>query len=392
MGSLESVDAPDPQTVRFNFAEPYAPFFTNISLGYGGIVSPTAVQKYGDAFGHNPVGSGPFRFKSWEAGQSITLERNPDYKNVRDDNKNKGAAYLDALEWRFIPEAATRLAALQSGELDVSDVDFQQANTIQSNSGLQLIVWKDALDMDFIEFANKEPFTDASVRKAIAYSIDRDSIVKAAFNGFATKNLNPIPTGVAGWDAALGDQYGYPYDLTKAKQALTDGGWAPGADGVMAKDGKPLAFTLLVYSGSEPAKTASELIQSALNSIGMKVDIQLMEFGSELPVLKAGNFDADWMRWTWPDPVIESLLWKSPGWTNQMNDPQLDQLAAAADGQLDPAKRLEAVKAIQTYVLKNAYVAPIGTDWILQAASAKVKGYQWDAVGYPTLIDVTLAP
>jgi peptide/nickel transport system substrate-binding protein len=390
MGSLESVDAVDPQTVRFNFTEPYAPFFTNISLGYGGIVSPTAVQKFGDAFGHNPVGSGPFRFKSWDAGQKITLERNPDYKNPRDDETNKGAPYVDALEWKFIPEAATRLAALQSGELDVSDVDFQQAPTIQNSSNLQLIVWKDALDMDFIEFANKEPFTDAAVRKAIAYSIDRDSIVKTAWNGYATVNLNPIPTGVAGWDAGLGQQYGYAYDLDKAKQALTDGGWAPGDDGVMAKDGKPLAFTLLVYSGNEPAKSASELIQSALNSIGMKVDIQLMDFGSELPVLKAGNFDADWMRWTWPDPVIESLLWKSPGWTNQMNDPQLDQLASAADGQLDPTKRLEAVKAIQTYVLKNAYVAPIGTDWILQAATNKVKGYQWDAVGYPMLIDVSL--
>jgi len=99
----------------------------------------------------------------------------------------------------------------------------------------------------------------------------------------------------------------------------------------------------------------------------------------------------DWMRWTWPDPVIESLLWKSPGWTNQMSDPDLDKLASTADTQLDPAKRIDAVKAIQTYVLKQAYVAPIATDWILQAASAKVQGYQWDAVGYATLIDVSLA-
>jgi peptide/nickel transport system substrate-binding protein len=204
--------------------------------------------------------------------------------------------------------------------------------------------------------------------------------------------LNPIPTGVAGFDSAVGQQHGYAYNLEKAKQALTDGGYAPGPDGVMAKDGKPLAFTLLVYSGVEPAKTGSELIQSALNSIGMKVDIQIMDFGSELPQLKAGNFDVDWMRWTWPDPVIESLLWKSPGWTNQMNDPELDKLAATADGQLDPAKRLEAVKAIQAYVLQNAYIAPIATDWILQAATSKVKGYQWDAVGYATLIDVSLAP
>jgi peptide/nickel transport system substrate-binding protein len=390
MGTLTSVDLVDPSTVRFNFSEPYAPFFTNISLGYGGIVSPTAVQKYGDSFGHNPVGSGPFRMKQWDAGQQILLERNPDYKNYRDDESNKGPAYVDTLEYKFIPEAPTRLAALQSGELDISDVDVQQAPTIQGDPKFQLIVWKDALDMNFIEYANKAPFTDMAVRQAIASSIDRDSIVKTAWNSYATANLNPIPAGVAGWDQSIGQQYGYAFDLTKAKKYLTDGGYAPGADGVMAKDGMPLAFTMLVYSGNEPGKTAAEIIQSALNSIGMKVDIQIIEFGSELPQLRDGKFDVDWMRWTWPDPVIESLLFKSPGWTNQMNDPEVDKLTAVADKELDPAKRLAAVKDIQTYLLQKAYIAPIATDWILAAANTRVKGYEWDAIGYPMLVDVSL--
>jgi peptide/nickel transport system substrate-binding protein len=392
MGTLQSVDVLDPLTVQFNFSDPYAPFFTNISLGYGGIPSPTAVKKYGDAYGHNPVGTGPFRLKQWDAGQRIVLERNPDYQNVRDDEPNKGPAYLDTLEWRFVPEAPTRLAALQNGELDVSDVDVQQAPRIQADARYQLIVWKDATDMTFIEYANKPPFTDQAVRQAIASSIDRASIVKTAWNGFATPNLNPIPVGVAGWDPSLGQQYGYAYDLEKAKQYLTDDGYTPGTDGVLEKDGEPLAWTLLVYSGSEPAKSSAEIMQSALNSIGMKVDIQIMEFGSETPLLRAGKFDADWMRWTWPDPVIESLLWKSPGWTNQMQDPELDKLEAAADTQLDPAKRLDAVKAVERYVLQKAYVAPIATDWILVAANARVTGYEWDAIGYPMLVDVWLTP
>src|SRR6185503_19104261 len=68
MGTLQTVDLVDPVTVRFNFSAPYAPFFTNISLGYGGIVSPTAVKKFGDSYGHNPVGTGPFKLKEWVAG------------------------------------------------------------------------------------------------------------------------------------------------------------------------------------------------------------------------------------------------------------------------------------------------------------------------------------
>jgi ABC-type transport system substrate-binding protein len=108
-------------------------------------------------------------------------------------------------------------------------------------------------------------------------------------------------------------------------------------------------------------------------------------------LLRDGKFDVDWMRWTWPDPVIESLLFKSPGWTNQMNDPDVDKLAAIADRELDPVKRLAAVKDIQKYLLQQAYIAPIATDWILAAANTKVKGYEWDAIGYPMLVDVSLS-
>ena len=391
MGTLQSVDLVDDTHVRFNFSDPYAPFFTNISLGYGGIVSPAGVQKYADKFGKNPVGSGPFKLKQWTAGQSIDLVRNENWKNFRTDGANTGVAYLDGIQFKEIAEAATRLAALQSGELDVSDVDVQQVTSIQNNPKYQIVIWKDATDHNFIEYANKAPFTDVAVRQAIAYSIDRDSIVKSAWNGFATANLLPMPVGVAGWDASIGQQYGYAYDLTKAKKTLTDAGYAPGADGIMAKDGKSLSFTLLVYSGAAPAKTASEIIQAALKQIGVDMKIQIIEFGSELPMLNAGNFEADWMRWTWPDPVILSLLFKTPGWTKQTHDPDLDKLLNVPDTTLDPTKRLDGVHAALTYILQKAIIAPIATDWIVRAARSVVKGYQWDAIGYPMYTDVSLS-
>jgi peptide/nickel transport system substrate-binding protein len=391
MGTLQSVDLVDPVTVRFNFSAPYAPFFTNISLGYGGITSPTAVKKFGDSYGHNPVGSGPFKLKEWVAGQQITLERNPDYKNLRTDGKNTGAAYLDALQFKIIADPATQLAALQSGELDVIAVDVQQVDKIKSDPKYQIVIWKDATDMNFIEYANKAPFTDLAVRQAIAYSIDRDSIVKSAWNGYATANLNPQPVGVAGWDAALGQQYGYPYNLDKAKKVLADGGYTAGPNGVLQKNGTPLAFTMLVYSPNPPGNTASQIIQATLQSIGVKMDIQNMDFGSETPLLNAGKFDVDYMRWTWPDPVIESLLFKTPGWTKQLSDPDLDKLLTVADTTLDPEKRVAANHAVQQYILQKAYIAPISTDWIIRAARANVKGYQWDAIGYARFIEVSLA-
>lgn len=108
MGTLQRVDLVDDWTVKFTFSEAYAPFFTNISLGYGGIVSPAGVQKFGDNFGKNPVGSGPFKLKQWNSGQEIVLERFADYKNYRADGANNGPAYLDDIRFKIISEAATR--------------------------------------------------------------------------------------------------------------------------------------------------------------------------------------------------------------------------------------------------------------------------------------------
>ncbi|MEX1157515.1 MAG: ABC transporter substrate-binding protein [Thermomicrobiales bacterium] len=390
MGTLEKVDLVDDSTVMFTFTEAYAPFFTNISLGYGGIVSPAAVEEHGDAFGKNPVGSGPFKLKEWNTGQEIVLERFDEYVNHRTDGPNTGTAYLDEISFQIISEAATRFAALESGELHVSDVDVNQIPNVEGSDDFQVVIWKEATNHNFLEYANKAPFTDVAVRQAIAYSIDRESIVESAWNGYATPNLNPMPVGVAGWDAAIGEEFGYAFDVERAAQVLADAGYTAGSDNVLEKDGTPLAFTLLVYSGAEPARVASEIIQATLNSIGFKVEIQIMEFGAELPLLEAGDFDVDWMRWTWPDPVILSLLFKTPGWTNQTSDPALDELLSVADTALDPDARIAATHEALKYILQQAIIAPIATDFIVRAARKEVKGYEWDAIGYPRYGNVWL--
>lgn len=113
VGPLEDVRATDEYTVEFIFSEPYAPFYFAASGSYLGIISPTSAEEQGEDFGRSPVGSGPFMFDEWKAGQEIRLVRNPDYVNVREDRLNQGAPYneyvtaaqaLGSTNWRIMTQ------------------------------------------------------------------------------------------------------------------------------------------------------------------------------------------------------------------------------------------------------------------------------------------------
>jgi peptide/nickel transport system substrate-binding protein len=390
MGSLQEVEATDDYTAVFTFEEPYAPFYTNIAISYGGIVSPTAAEELGDGFGRNPVGSGPFQFKEWPTGQAIILERFEDYVNYRGDDENDGPAYVDELHFNVISDVSTRLAALQSGELDISDVDRNQAPQIEEDGAFNMIRWEDATNHNFLEFVDRAPFNYPEVRQAIACCIDRETIVDAAYNGYASPNLLPMPTGLAGWDESIGQEYGYPYDLDRAQEILADAGWEPDSDGVLTDGEHRLEFTLLYYSGNEPIRVSCEILQATLESIGMSVELEVMEFGAMQGVIESGDFDVNWMRWTWPDPVILSLLFKSPGWVGQVSDEELDELLDDADAEMDPDERINKVQDALQYILEEAIVAPILTDWILNATGSHVHGYRLDALGAARFVDVWL--
>ena len=100
------VEVVDEYAVRFVMSEPFAPIFNSLASAYGGIISPAAVEKYGEDFGRNPVGSGPFIFESWTPGSEIVFVRNPEYTTLREDVENQGAPYVDKVVVRVINEDA----------------------------------------------------------------------------------------------------------------------------------------------------------------------------------------------------------------------------------------------------------------------------------------------
>jgi peptide/nickel transport system substrate-binding protein len=390
LGPLQSVEAPDPTTVVMTFETPYAPFFTNATLI--GITSPTAVETLGDNFGHSPVGSGPFMFESWEPGTKIVLARNPNYVNYREDDSNKGPAYLDKLEYNVISEAATQTAAFEAGELDKIDVPREDVARLSEMEGIQIIALEKSNNMNFIEFANEPPFNNVAFRKAVSYAIDRETIAEIAYLGNATPNPCPIPIGNAAWEEELCVANGYAYDLEKAKAALAEGGFVDSdGNGIVEMDGKDLEVTLWSYAPYPVQAKTIELIQADLNNIGIKCEVQTIEFGAMQPMMESGEIGFDYMRWTYSDQSILSALFESQGEAYQFEDPELEKLLQVADTTVDPAARLEATHAAMEYVLTNALIAPVVSDWLQSAVHDDVHGYHWDALNNERFIDTWLS-
>ena len=386
-GPLTKVTAVDDKTVTFEFSEPYAPFYFAASTSYFGIISPTAVEKLGDEFSRQPVGSGPFMFKEWKAGQEITLVRNPDYVNVREDRTNPGAPYVDGIIFKNVPEVGTRIAAMETGEINILGLSRESVPRFQDDPAFQIISAEETASINFVEFNYKRaPFDDPAFRRAFGVAIDKEAIQIGAYGGFGTLNYNPYPNGNPGYDPAIGEEFGMKYDVEAAKTMFDELGWrdedgdgtreAHGVTGV--EDGTPAAWTCWTYP-FEIKQRECEIIQANMADIGVKIEVKLTDFGTMSAEMPKAEFDFDVMRWTWNEPVILSLLFKCPGWKELFCDEALDAMLVAAETDMDPATRLDKVKEIQQYVLEKAIIIPLVSDWYITASAASVNGLRYDA-------------
>ena len=386
-GPLSKVTALDDYTVELVFDEPYAPFYFAASTSYLGIISPTAVEASGDDFGRNPVGSGPFMFKEWKAGQEITLVRNPDYVNVRDDRTNKGAPYVEGIIFKNVPEEGTRIAAMETGELNVLGLSREAAPRFLDDPDYNIIEAKETASFNFVEFNYKRaPFDNPEFRRAMGLAIDKDAILAGAYSGYATINYNPYPVGNPGYDPAIGEELGMKYDKEAAAALFEELGWtdsdgdkvreAHGVDGV--EEGKVAEFTCWTYP-FEIKKRECEIIQANLGEVGIKINIQLTDFGTMSAEMPKAEFDFDVMRWTYNEPVILSLLFKCPGWKELFCDEELDKLLTSADTEMDPVARVELIKQAQRYILEKAIVIPFASDWYQTASYKTVHNLRYDA-------------
>lgn len=388
IGLLTGTEVIDELTVRMTFEAPFAPLLSFLTDQFAGILSPEAVQQHGNEFGNNPVGSGPFKFLEWVKGDRIVLERFDDYKGFHPMYQHEGPAYLDQVIFRTMPEEQARLAALETGEINMAEPPLEAVERLQSDDNFAVFIAPNTGQLVFFEFAvHRAPFDDVRVRRAVGFGVDREAIVAIGLNGLAQPARCTVGPGILGGDSATCDAAGFVYDPEQAKALLKEAGYGD----------EPLPVTLATWAGGNREDVA-QLVQNQLGQVGFDVEIETMDIGTlnarvtQENTTSEGEGFFDMMGWAWFDPDILYALFHSPGWVGGYSDPELDEMLEEQRQMTDREERIAKIDEVQQFILEQAAMVPLyspGWNWLL-AAQSSVQGFQFAPFNRALLYDVHL--
>jgi peptide/nickel transport system substrate-binding protein len=258
----------------------------------------------------------------------------------------------------------------------VLDIPGPQVEAIRKNPGYQFLESTAAGVVYLGINSQKAPFSDPKVRQAIASTIDRDELVTNGLFGLAVANYTPISPSVWGYDEGLKSK-GWPLDLAKAGQLLTEAGYKKSAAGKWEKDGKPLTFEIMTYT-SQPYPRVAEVVQNQIAKLGITVTIKTLESASLLAATPKGEHDSVLIAYGWSDPDILFNFLHSSRLANSNRvhyvNGDLDKLLEQGRVTLNLDERLKVYQQAQTHILQNAPWVPLYTNKYITAVRNDVKG------------------
>jgi len=365
-GMVEKVKIINSYTIKFFLKYPYAPFLNNLAMPTSApMISPTAASAFGDNLSFNPVGTGPFKFSSWEKGKLI-LDTNLEYWGKQPQCKR--------LIFTVIKNSRLRSLALKMRLVDIIDgINPHDAQLLQQ-SGYSIIK-KPGLDLSYLGFfTDKKPFDNPDVRRAVSMSIDREQIIASLFQSGAYVANGPLPPGVLGYDPNIRP---LPYDPAGARELLARNGLAGG-----------MKITIITYSNPRTYNPAggeklAAAIRADLAMVGIDVEIKAFPWRQYKEALYREEGHAFLYGWISdngdPDNFLYTLLSSSQiesGLnTARYRNNEVDSLLVKAQQEKDPLLREELYRKAVRIIIREAPWVFLNNSLNLAATSPKIEGF-----------------
>lgn len=372
VAKIKSVEPVDATHVRFNLSEPDSALLESMSQQWTAIQSPAGIARGMEKNCAAPIGTGPFTVEKWTPQQQVALVRNDDYRTPGPEADHKGAAHIERIDWRFIPDAATRYAALTSGEVQV--IDNPQPDAIvaseKGGSGVEHIDAPRPGSSNRIELnTGQTPFDDIRVREAFIRAADPDPGITSLYLKTVARSTSLLASTEP---TAISDDARFKTDPKKAAKLLDEAGWnAKDADGVRTKDGKRLTVRFPVSTNQSVAAEQSlfEQIQANAGAVGFEVILSPVDLSNWYGALGANKYEAVSAPYTKVGPDVLRILYHSDGivpapsgyFANhaQLSDPEIDALLDQASATLDETKRTKLYADAQKRILESYAVLPL---------------------------------
>ncbi len=333
-------------------------------------------------FGRNPVGNGFYRFGRWAAGQSLTMEVNPD--------RPDGRASLDRVVMRFVPDMNAAMTELLSGQGDLLiRVPPDQRQRVEAAQNVELyggprvrpgwIAWN----------TRRAPMDDLRVRQALLMAVDREALARGLFADVGEPALSPIPPAL--WEHSP-DVRPIPHDPEGARRLLAEAGWSDSnGEGILDQSGRPLRIEVDFVSTDQVRQDYLVAMQSMLRRIGVDIVPRAYESTAWVQRLREGNFTGSFWGWGWGPGVMgpnAEMVFHSrsipPAGANfaASRNPRIDQLIDATLVTNDTAQARQIWRELEQAMIDDAVYAPLFMDPELfgvhsRFRNVRFRGIEW---------------
>lgn len=364
----ENTKVIDDLTVEIKLKSPDASIFDTLNGQRGGIVCKRAVEELGeDAYGHAPVGTGPYKLEEWQTGTELRLVANENYWGEAPKTPN--------IVFKIITESANRVIEMETGNADIClNVLASEVARLEEAEGLHVEMGT-GYQYTTVTFNMQDPvLSDIRVRQALVAAIDREAIVNAVYKGTATVADSIMPTTLLGaktYDPNL-------YDVEKAKALLAEAGYA---------DGLTINF---VVQPLEEMQRITEAIQNMWKQIGVETNVSTAEVAAYLA--QGNTLQVGIRNGSASDPASTLIIYDSAfGDRLNSNNAELDKMLADAKGIYDVNERAAAYHEICDYLWEAKWSLPIAFKKTIYALSDKVEGFEFDAMNYLEMEKISVA-